>query len=207
MSPIPNTTNKYGFELQFYTPDGNLSNDLKAWVIPALNYEVKIAGDDAGFKHWTNLKRTYTGKFFQPHSDLKDAISPNWNICMYPPGARTTSNNPPLWKEINFSIQDKIELYTNSEIKPGNFRLVKSVSVMTMGPERTPGRDAYASESIAFATNIKIVRICKIKNVTKSTFDIVMGRTDQEILQTSFQYTCTADNKPIIYQVLLEKAV
>lgn len=194
--PIPNTTNKYGFELQFYTPDGKLSKDMEAWVIPALNYQVNFIGEDAAFKNWTGLKRTYNGKFFSPNPDLTDGISPAWNICMHPYGAMERSSYPILQKQINFSIQDKIELYTNSTIRPGNFRLVKNVSVMTMGPRRSP-LDAYAYENVAFTTNIKIVRICKIKNVTKSTFDIVMGRTDQEILQTSFQYTCTADNKPI----------
>ncbi|SUC25542.1 Uncharacterised protein [Providencia rustigianii] len=99
-------------------------------------------------------------------------------------------------KFITFNTSSRFELYTNFQLVPGRFRLQKRVSVITQGPRVSPN-GANSSERIEFITNIRVVRICKIKNVTQSTFDIVMGRSNQETRESRFQYTCTADNKPI----------
>lgn len=191
---IPSAPGKYGFKLDFYRPDGSSSSDLQAWLVLALDYHVKILGpDDAVAQH--GLERSYTGTFFKKNPKLRDSMTPDWNICMYP-DVYISGGTWDVKKEITFSTGSKMELYTNKELVPGRFKLQKNVSVMTLGPSISPV-NANKYERVELLTDVKIVRICKIKNVTQSNFDIVLGRNNEEIRESSFQYTCTADNKPI----------
>lgn len=191
---IPGTSKK-GFALDFFLPDGSKPAGSQAWIIPTINYNVSILGSDADFKEqWRGLERNYTGTFFRPATGLVDTFS-RANICMYPPNAYQEGYDT-MRKFITFNTSSRFELYTNFQLVPGRFRLQKKVSVITQGPRISPN-GANASERIEFITNIRVVRICKIKNVTQSTFDIVMGRSNQETRESRFQYTCTADNKPI----------
>ncbi|ELX8379862.1 hypothetical protein AB7Y49_12090 [Providencia vermicola] len=188
-------TNKKGFALDFYLPDGTKPSGAEAWIIPTINYNVSILGSDEEFNsQWRNLERNYTGTFFRPTPGLVDTYT-RANICMYPSRAYQQAYDTTR-KYITFNISEKFELYTNFPMRPGRFQLQKVVYVRTDGPRLTP-HGAKDSERLQFETNIRVVRICKIKNVTQSTFDIVMGRNNQETRESRFQYTCTADNKPI----------
>lgn len=194
VSSIPGAPGKYGFKLDFTDTSGT-GNRMDAWIIPSIAFNVTFKGPDSGMEEFPGLKRSYSGKFFTDNSSggLRDSLTRDWNVCFIPIGVSNRGSDEKLTKEIRFSAPEPFELYTTGTLSPGRFSLTRKVYVGTFGTTSLADR----TSDVQFVTNIKVVRICKIKNVSQSNFNITLGRNNQEVVNSSFQYTCTADSKPI----------
>lgn len=57
---------------------------------------------------------------------------------------------------------------------------------------------SYSSGSLAplyINSDIKVIRVCQISNVVNSNFDVVMGKDNQVLKESSFSFTCTGDRQ------------
>ncbi|MFW0929249.1 MAG: hypothetical protein WBO26_10845 [Providencia rettgeri] len=189
-------TNRYGFPLVHSRDSG-----LKAWIIPSIRYHIALTGAGAGSggKH---LKTSYSGKLFTTeHDGLVDLESwYNQNTCLIPGTDIATTGGGT--KVINLYADGKFELYTNKTISPGRLSYTgNKLYIVTHGNST----DVDATAPLNFVTDLNIVRICKISQVVNDNINVTIGRDNQVIEESSFQYTCTGENKDLAMSAVVKE--
>lgn len=207
--PIPNSNGKWGYKLIFQSYDQSNADPIDAWLVPSLNYTI-IVKNTAIDKNLPNaVKSMYSGRFF--YSAGPDGLSDRYtvigeqnrtgsNTCLTPPeNTRTDAGGS---KVITISAGGIFELYSAQRLRPGKFAFSRDLFITSS--LSVTGGDAQAP--FKFETDLNIVRICKITNVTGGDrFNETMGRENQILRESKFTYTCTADNRALFMSAIVHE--
>ncbi len=160
-------------------PLSNTANrNQQIYMIPALNYRMTFRGTG-----WSDT--VYTGSFGTQSNELYNRT----NYCYVP-------NNKPVWfdgtKYLTLTSPGTYPVYVPKSVTAGNyFYYGDRLSVIFSGIDY----DSQARADLNIITNIKVIRVCQISNVANSNFDVVMGRDNQVLKESSFSFTCTGDGQ------------
>ena len=190
-------------KLQHTDSQGQLTGNY-VYVVPRLVYNIRLNGPGVGSGN--GPRDSYSGVFFERAAGLVDRSTwgnSAWNICMTPPPGVFAPSNYGVGtkhsRSITISIAGPLELYATKAMQPGRYSY-KGRPLYIGSFAGYNEADSYAPLNIM--TDLNVVRICKITNVSQSNFNIVVGRETEVIKDSRFSYTCTADNKAIFISAL-----
>lgn len=194
LAAIPDTNKKLGLPLTFYDSKNNLDNNRQAWVIPSLTYSIQLTGTNVGSGQPNTLKNNYNGQFFTGGDGLIDYGQPEHRqLCLSPYAASVAKGGT---KNIAIQSSPSYEFYSNKELTPGRYKYL-GTSLYIYSSTGTASTTDNLLIKLNIITDFKVVRICKITNVANDVFNLTMNRENELLLESSLQYTCTGNNKPV----------
>lgn len=157
-----------------------------AFIVPSLGFNIQLGGSDKiGRPGW--VKSSYSGVFFQPSSDLPDRAqnteNRQWNICRSPAYETWSPGGKSVWRQINISMAGPLELYSPTPMKPGRYSYRGQALYIGSYGHDNP---VDAVTKLQVNTNLNVVRVCSISDVSQDHFSITAGREHEIIRQSSF---------------------
>lgn len=148
------------------------------YIIPALNFRITFSGAS-----WSDT--VFTGSF----GSRNDVLYNGTNYCFTP-------YNKPIYgggtKFLTLSSPAVYPVYVPKAVTAGNYVYYGRPVYLTFTGFV---ESSQANARLNIVTDIKVMRVCQISNVVNSNLDVVMGRDNQVLKESSFSFTCTGDGQ------------
>lgn len=151
----------------------------KIYFGPQIGYHITFSG------WWFNDIPSYSGLL----GEKDTGVGTESDYCFVPSGLIVHTGGT---KYLTLIPQATYPVYVPKAVAAGHYRYYgRTMYILFSGI-------SYSSKARArldINTDIKVMRVCQISNVVNSNFDVVMGRDNEVLKESSFSFTCTGDGQ------------